>query len=114
MYSHGYSGFSPGCLLVVLAVAATMCVVIVEWLLFSDTANAEARCTVMATVASVSACLLVALAIAATVCVVIADWLLFSDSASAEARCTVMATVASVSACLLVMLTVAATVCSYR
>ena len=92
MYSHGYSGFSPGCLLVMLAVAATMCVVIVEWLLFSDTANAEARYTDIATVASVSACLLVVLAIAATVCVVIADWLLFSDTANEEARCKDMAT----------------------
>ena len=56
------------CLLVVLAIAATVCVVIADWLLFSDSASAEARCTVMATVASVSACLLVMLTVAATVC----------------------------------------------
>ena len=55
------------CLLVVLAIAATVCVVIADWL-FSDTANAEARCTDMATLASVSAFLLVVLAVAATVC----------------------------------------------
>ena len=57
------------CLLVALAIAATVCVVIADSLLFSDSANAEARCTVMATVASVSACMLVVLTIAAaTVC----------------------------------------------
>ena len=56
------------CMLVALAIAATVCVVITDWLLFSDTTNADARCTDMATVASVSACLLVLLTVAVTVC----------------------------------------------
>ena len=52
------------CMLVALAIAATVCVVIADWLLFSDTTNADARCTDMATVC----CLLVVLTVAATVC----------------------------------------------
>ena len=56
------------CLLVVLAVAATVCMVITDWLFFSDTANAEARSTDKATVASVSACLLLVLEVAGSSC----------------------------------------------
>ena len=58
------------CLLVLLAVAATVCVVKADWLLISDIANAEARCNDMIT----AACLLVVLALAGSSCLSVCSY----------------------------------------